>query len=77
MLYKINEYIDRSGTNKLITKYFQRRLQNIEIRSAYANDKLYYRDWTIREFRKVIRYFQSYSNEVPCKNSRHKIDYNI
>lgn len=51
MLNKINECIDRSGANKLITKYFQRGLQSIETRSAYIGDKLYYRDWTIKEFR--------------------------
>lgn len=74
MLSKINEYVDRSGANKLITKYFQRGLQSIETRSAYIGDKLYYRDWTIREFRKTVKYFQSYNNGIPFKNSRHKLD---
>ena len=71
---KINEYIDRSGANKVVTKYFQRGLQNIETRSAYIGDKLYYRDWTIRGFKKVTKYFQSYNNGIPFKNSRHKLD---
>ena len=76
MLSKINQYVDKSGMNTIVTKYFQRGLQNIETRSAYIDGKLYYRDWTIREFKKMTKYFQSYNNGIPFKNSRHKLDIN-
>ena len=74
MIQKISEFIERSGNNKLITKHFQRGLQTIETRSAYIGDKLYFRDWNIKEFRKTVKYFQSYNNGIPFKNSRHKLD---
>lgn len=76
MLSKISESIDRVGNNKVITKSFQRGLQTIETKSAYIGDKLYYRDWVIREFRRTVKYMQSYNGGVPFKNSRHKLDIN-
>lgn len=74
MIDKIVEFVEKSGNNILVTKHFQRGLQDVKTRSAYIGDKLYYRDWTIREFRKTIKFSQSYNSGIPFKNSRHKLD---
>lgn len=74
MINKINEFVERSGNNKLVTKQFQRGLQSVNTKSAYINDKLYYREWIIREYNKFVKYIQSYNNGIPFKNSRHKLD---
>ena len=62
--------IERSNNNKLVTKVFQRGLEMIKTRSAYIEDKLYYRDWTIREHgkKKVIK--QTYNAGHPIKGSK-------
>ena len=67
----------RSGGAELITKHFQRNLQQVDTKSGYINGRLYYREWIIREFNKAIKYFQSYQkNGIPFKNSMCKLDLN-
>ena len=74
MIHKIFSHTDISGSNRVVTKCFQRGLQQVDTKSAYIGDKLYFREWIIKEFGRIQKFFQSYNNGVPCKNSRHKID---
>ena len=63
--------------NKVITKKFQRNLQQVDTKSAYINNKLYFREWIVREFDRIQKFSQVYNNGIPFKNLRNKIDYYI
>lgn len=75
MINRIYAHTETSGLNKVITKCFQRGLQQIDTKSAYIDNKLYFRAWVIREFGKLTKYSQVYFNGAPFKDSRSKIDY--
>lgn len=75
MIDKIWSHTETSGMNKVVTKCFQRGLQQVDTKSAYINDKLYFREWIIKEFNKIRKISQAYSNGVPFKNGRTNMDY--
>ena len=75
MIHKIGSHTETSGTNKVVTKCFQRGLQQVDTKSAYINDKLYFREWIIKEFNRIRKISQVYNNGVPFKNLRTNIDY--
>ena len=75
MIHKIGSHTETSGTNKVVTKCFQRGLQQVDTKSAYINDKLYFREWIIKEFDRIRKISQVYNNGVPFKNLRTNIDY--
>lgn len=77
MIYKIWSHTETSGMNKVVTKCFQRGLQQVDTKSAYINNKLYFREWIIKEFNRIRKMSQAYNNGVPFKNSRSNIDYYI
>ena len=77
MINKIFSHTEMSGLNKVVTKSFQRDLQHIDTKSAYINDKLYFREWIIKEFNRIRKYSQVYNNGKPIKNCSSKIDYYI
>lgn len=72
---KIFQNTYTSGATKLIKKVFQRGLQTIECKSAYNNNKLYFRSWKIDEYNKSKKISQAYSNGKPIKKSRSIIDW--
>lgn len=74
MIHKISQTIETSGFNKTIIKKFQRGLQFIETRSAYNNNKLYFRGWKIEQEKHRRQISQAY-NPNPIKASRSVIDY--
>lgn len=77
MIHKVAQKIETISSNnhKLVSKVFQRGLKTIETKSAYIDNKLYYRDWTISSYKnkKVIR--QTYIAGQPVKESKFIIDY--
>lgn len=78
MIHRISQKIETLSSNnhKLVTKTFQRGLKTIETKSAYIDNKLYYRDWAISSYKnkKVIK--QTYNNAgQPIKESKSTIDY--
>ena len=76
MLSKINAKIEQSGGGKIVRKIFQRNYQTIETKSAYINDKLYFREWKIKEYDNSFKkYMQAYSNGKPFKNSKQVLDF--
>ena len=77
MIHKISSSVTKSGSAELVTKHFQRNLQQVQTKSGYINGRLYYREWIIREYKKAVKYFQSYQkNGIPFKNSMCKLDLN-
>ena len=79
MLHKIFQRIEPIGldTHKLITKTFQRNLQTIESRSAFINDKLYYRSWRVEDaLGNVKKLSQVYDNGKPIPGTQSIINYN-
>ena len=72
---KIFQNTYTSGATKLVKKVFQRGLQTIECKSAYAKNKLYFRSWNIGEHGKTRSLSQAYSDGKPIKNSRSIIDW--
>ena len=77
MINKVGSNIIRSGGAELVIKHFQRNLQQIQTKSGYIDGRLYYREWIVKEYKKAVKYFQSYQkNGIPFKNSRHKLDLN-
>ena len=72
---KIMQNIYKSGTTKIIKKVFQRGLQTIECKSAYNNNKLYFRSWKIDEHNRTRTLSQAYSDSKPIKKSRSIIDW--
>lgn len=72
MIRKIIQKVEAPtiGNHKIITKVFQRGLETIKTRSAYINDKLYYRDWTLSSHNKKRVIKQSYNAGHPIKGSR-------
>lgn len=72
---KIMQNIYKSGTTKIIKKVFQRGLQTIECKSAYNNNKLYFRSWKIDEHNRTRTLSQAYSDNKPIKKSRSIIDW--
>ena len=75
MINKISSNIARSGTSTLVTKSFQRNLQQIDTKSGYIGNRLYYREWIVKGYNKAVKYFQSYNSKgIPFKNSSQKID---
>ena len=77
MISRIWSHTETSGLNKIVTKSFQRGLQQVDTKSAYINDKLYFREWIIKEFNRIKKIFQAYNNGIPFKNCRSQIDYYI
>lgn len=75
MIHRIWSQTEISGLNKVVTKCFQRGLQQVDTKSAYINDKLYFREWVIKEFNRIRKISQAYNNGVPFKNCRSNIDY--
>lgn len=75
MISKIWSCTENSGLNKIVTKCFQRNLQNIKTRSAYTNDNLYFREWIVEGYNTCTGYRQSYYKNNPIKESRYKIDF--
>jgi hypothetical protein len=77
MIHKVAQKTETISSNnhKLVSKVFQRGLKTIETKSAYIDNKLYYRDWTISSYKnkKVIR--QTYIAGQPVKESKFIIDY--
>lgn len=77
MIHRISQKIETLSSNnhKLVTKTFQRGLETVETKSAYINNKLYYRDWTVSSYgkKKVIK--QTYNAGQPIKESKSTIDY--
>lgn len=67
---KIFQRAYNSGATRLVKKVFQRGLQTIECKSAYAHNKLYFRSWRIDEYNKTREISQAYRNGKPIKNSR-------
>ena len=41
MIHKIWSHTENSGLNRVVTKCFQRNLQQVDTKSAYIGDKLY------------------------------------
>ena len=74
MIHRIWSHTENSGLNRVVHKSFQRGLQQVDTKSAYIGDKLYFREWIIKEFNRIQKFSQSYNNGIPFKNSRHKID---
>lgn len=75
---KINKILQNtytSGATKLVKKVFQRGLQTIECKSAYAKNKLYFRSWKIDEHNRTRTLSQAYSDGKPIKKSRSIIDW--
>ena len=72
MIHKITQKVEtfNNNTHKIITKSFQRGLQTIETKSAYIDDKLYYRDWVINSYNKKRVIKQTYNAGHPIKGSR-------
>ena len=77
MISRIWSHTETSGLNKIVTKSFQRGLQQVDTKSAYINDKLYFREWIIKEFNRIKKISQAYNNGIPFKNCRSQIDYYI
>lgn len=75
MLQKINQSIENSGFNTIISKTFQRGLQTIETRVAKANNKIYFKSWRIDEYKHTRKISQAYSDGEPIKNSKSVVDY--
>ena len=74
MISKIGQTVETVGLNKVITKTFQRNLDTITSQSAYINDSLYFRRWTINGFNKKQVKFQSYHNGKVIKGSQGGLD---
>lgn len=77
MLSKIGQHTETVGLNKLVEKTFQRGLQTIQTKSAYINDKLYFRSWDISQYGKRILRKQSYLSGHPIKGMATKLDITI
>lgn len=79
MLNKIGQKIEYIGTraHKIVTKTFQRNFQTIKAKSAYYNDKLYYRSWNINQYKHTKKLSQSYSNGNPIKGSKSILDITV
>ena len=75
MLSKIGQTIEKSGTNIIIEKTFIRNLKIITSRSAYSNNKLYFRSWRIDAHDRSTKLFQSYDGQKPIPNTQGKLDY--
>ena len=76
MIQKIAQRISKCGNHKLVTKHFQRNLDDVKTKSAYVDNKLYYREWIVEGYNKAVRYFQTYSRKgIPFKHSKGKLDY--
>ena len=77
MIHKVAQKIETTGINnhKLISKVFQRGLKTIETKSAYTDNKLYYRDWTISSYKNKRIIKQTYIAGQPIKESKSIIDY--
>ena len=45
MINKIFAHTETSGLHKVITKGFQRGFQHVDTKSAYINNKLYFRNF--------------------------------
>ena len=77
MIHKVAQKIETISSNnhKLVSKVFQRGLKTIKTKSAYIDNKLYYRDWTISSYnnKRVIK--QTYIAGQPVKESKSVIDY--
>lgn len=77
MIHRVAQKIETVGSNnhKLISKVFQRGLKTIETKSAYIDNELYYRDWTVSSYnnKRIIK--QTYIAGQPIKESKSVIDY--
>jgi hypothetical protein len=74
VLSKINEFVESSGLNKIICKTFQRGLQTVSTRSAYINNKLYFRSWRIDAHDRLTKISQAYNAGHPIKGSKSVLD---
>lgn len=78
MLTKILQRVEPIGldNHRMIVKVFQRNLQTIESKSAFLNDKLYYRAWEIRDaLGNVKKLSQVYEDGKPIYGSQSIINY--
>ena len=75
MIDKIISRTYTTGKHKTVVKEFQRGLDQVQTRSSYVNDQLYFRKWIIKGYNKAVEYMQAYHNGIPFKGSRSKIDY--
>lgn len=77
MLRKIMQKIEPISwdNHKLVTKTFIRNFNIIDSKSAYKDNKLYFRSWEIRDsFGHVKKLSQSYYNGKPIKGSQSILD---
>ena len=77
MIDKIISRTYTTGKHKTVVKEFQRGLDQVQTRSSYVNDQLYFRKWIIKGYNKAVEYMQAYHNGIPFKGSRNKIDYYV
>ena len=75
MVSRISVNVEKSQFSKVVTKKFQRNLQEIETKAAYYEGSLYYKEWIVKAHGTLKRYIQSYSDNKAIKGSRHIIDY--
>ena len=76
MYFKIGQDVERSGFHKVIKKIFHRNSQEIKTRTAFFNNRLYYREWNIKENgERITKYLRAYRNGELIPKSHAKIDY--
>jgi hypothetical protein len=59
MLNKISVKVENAGISKIIRKQFTRNSQHISTTSAYSDNKLYYRNWTIDKKRSITKCYHN------------------